>query len=79
LVPGAFLFMTKWYAKFELATRFSIFYVGSALSGAFSGLLAYAFAQMDGVGGLAGWRWIFIMEVGLTSDHARTCECCKLA
>ena len=67
--------MTKWYAKFELATRFSIFYVGSALSGAFSGLLAYAFAQMDGVGGLAGWRWIFIMEVGLTSDHARTCEC----
>ncbi|KAJ6020758.1 hypothetical protein N7540_006262 [Penicillium herquei] len=61
-VPGAFMYMTKWHSKFELATRYSTFYVGSALAGAFSGLLAYAFNQMDGVGGLEGWRWIFLME-----------------
>lgn len=34
----------------------------AALSGAFSGLLAAGITQMDGVGGYAGWRWIFIIE-----------------
>jgi predicted MFS family arabinose efflux permease len=28
----------------------------------FTGLLATAIIKMDGVGGLAGWRWIFILE-----------------
>ena len=45
-----------------LATRISYFYCASALSGAFSGLLAAGIAQMDGVGGLEGWRWIFVLE-----------------
>lgn len=31
-------------------------------SGAFSGLLAYVLSLMNGVGGLAGWNWIFIIE-----------------
>jgi sugar phosphate permease len=31
-------------------------------SGAFSGLLAFAISKMDGIGGLDGWRWIFILE-----------------
>ena len=37
-------------------------FAASALSGAFSGLLAAAIAQMDGLGGLEGWRWIFLLE-----------------
>lgn len=35
-------------------------------SGAFSGLLAYAITLMDGIGGLAGWQWIFVLEGILT-------------
>jgi hypothetical protein len=35
----------------------AVFYVGASLSGAFSGLLAFAIEKMDGIGGLAGWRW----------------------
>lgn len=50
----------------DLALRISYFYCASALSGAFSGLLAAGIARMDGVGGLEGWRWIFILE-GLAS------------
>lgn len=46
----------------DLSTRISYFYCASALSGAFSGLLAAAIAQMDGLAGLEGWRWIFILE-----------------
>lgn len=46
----------------DLATRVSYFYCASALSGAFSGLLAAGIAEMDGLSGLEGWRWIFIIE-----------------
>ncbi len=30
--------------------------------GPFSGLLAYGIQHMDGVAGLPGWKWIFILE-----------------
>ena len=46
----------------ELGTRVGAFFCASALSGAFSGLLAAAISRMDGIGGYAGWRWIFIIE-----------------
>lgn len=46
----------------NLSSRLAFFYCASALSGAFSGLLAAAIAKMNGVGGYAGWRWIFIIE-----------------
>ncbi|RBQ98167.1 hypothetical protein FVER53590_30330 [Fusarium verticillioides] len=66
LFPGAVTMLNKWYTKYELATRLSLFYTASALSGAFSGLLAYAIAKMDGVAGQEGWRWIFLLE-GITT------------
>lgn len=40
----------------------AIFYAAASMLGAFSGLVAYAIEQMDGVSGLAGWKWIFILE-----------------
>lgn len=36
--------------------------VATALSGAFGGLIAYGVLQMDGVSGVAGWRWLFHIE-----------------
>lgn len=42
--------------------RMAMLYCAAALSGAFSGLLAAAIAEMSGVGGYNGWRWIFILE-----------------
>lgn len=56
--PAAVLIMNKWYLKFELSARVAIYYAGAAISGAFSGLLAYALAKMDGIAGVAGWRYI---------------------
>lgn len=40
----------------------AIFFSAAALAGSFGGLLATAIVQMDGVGGKAGWAWIFILE-----------------
>ncbi|KAF9886341.1 hypothetical protein FE257_011600 [Aspergillus nanangensis] len=60
--PGAVYLCSFWYMPKELSTRLACFYCASALSGAFSGLLAAGIAKMDGVGGYEGWRWIFILE-----------------
>ncbi|KAF4214222.1 hypothetical protein CNMCM8980_006907 [Aspergillus fumigatiaffinis] len=59
---GAVYLCTFWYMPKDLSTRIAVFYCASALSGAFSGLLAAGIAQMDGVGGQEGWRWIFLLE-----------------
>jgi len=37
------------------------FFSASILAGSFGGLLAFAIANMNGLGGKAGWSWIFII------------------
>ena len=51
-----------YYRRHELQWRFNLFFSASIIAGAFSGLLAYAIAHMDGIAGYGGWRWIFILE-----------------
>ncbi|KAI2735163.1 hypothetical protein DTO013E5_9504 [Penicillium roqueforti] len=46
--------------------RLALIFASASMAGAFSGLLAFAISKMDGVGGLEGWRWIFILEGLLT-------------
>ncbi|RSM14774.1 hypothetical protein CDV31_005208 [Fusarium ambrosium] len=60
--PASTYLLGEWYCRFELQLRLAVFFGAASLAGAFSGLLAAGLQQMDGVGGLAGWRWIFIME-----------------
>ncbi|TKX21087.1 MFS transporter-like protein 123 [Elsinoe australis] len=60
--PGCTYLIAMYYKRFELQRRFTFFFSASIISGSFSGLLAYAIANMDGVGGYGGWRWIFILE-----------------
>ncbi|CAG7932935.1 unnamed protein product [Penicillium olsonii] len=61
-LPGAVLVISKWYLPNETQTRIAILYTSAASGGAFSGLLAYVIAKMDGTAGYEGWRWIFIIE-----------------
>lgn len=60
--PAATYLLTIWYKRYEVQRRMAIFYAAASLSGAFSGLLAYAIEKMNGIAGLAGWKWIFILE-----------------
>ncbi|KAK7472053.1 hypothetical protein VKT23_000164 [Stygiomarasmius scandens] len=62
MLPGLVLYLSTLYRPEELQVRIGLFYAGASLSGAFGGLLATAIIKMNGVGGLAGWRWIFILE-----------------
>lgn len=62
LFPASIYLISSWYAPNEVGSRMSIFAVTSTMAGAFSGLLAFVIAKMDGIGGYGGWRWIFIIE-----------------
>ncbi|KAK4516656.1 uncharacterized protein ATC70_011633 [Mucor velutinosus] len=62
LFPGVIFYLTLWYKRSEQATRVAFFFSCSTLAGAFGGVLAYGIMQMDGLGGLHGWQWIFIIE-----------------
>jgi len=54
--------LTIWYKRHEVMQRMAVFYAAASMSGAFSGLLAYAIQFMDGIGGRAGWQWIFMLK-----------------
>ncbi|KKY16812.1 putative high-affinity nicotinic acid transporter [Phaeomoniella chlamydospora] len=66
LFPGVVYYNTMWYCRYEIQVRQAYFFSAASVAGAFSGLLAYGISFMDGVGNLAGWRWIFILEGILT-------------
>ncbi|KAL1960931.1 hypothetical protein VTO42DRAFT_5915 [Malbranchea cinnamomea] len=62
LLPGIVLYLSGFYRPAELQIRIALFFATSALSGAFSGLLAAAIQNMEGVGNMRGWKWIFCLE-----------------
>ncbi|CAG7951855.1 unnamed protein product [Penicillium salamii] len=62
LFPSIVLYLSGFYRRHELQVRIALFFSAASLSGAFSGLLAAAIEQMDGLCGLRGWQWIFILE-----------------
>lgn len=55
-----------WYRRSEAQKRYSFFFNSTTLAGAFGGLLAAAIGKMHGARGYSGWRWIFLIEGGIT-------------
>lgn len=69
--PGALYLLSIFYTRKEIATRISILYSGNIFATAFAGLIAAAtFSTLDGAHGLAGWKWLFIIEGVVTSGVA---------
>lgn len=50
--PGCAYLLSCWYPRFELQKRNAVFYLLGSMSSAFSGILAYGFSQMQGLGNL---------------------------
>ncbi|KPM44104.1 hypothetical protein AK830_g2487 [Neonectria ditissima] len=61
-IPASLYTLTMWYKISETSTRFSIFFMGNTVARAVSGLVSYGILQMRGVAGLAGWRWLMILD-----------------
>jgi MFS family permease len=61
--PGAVYILSLFYTRKEVATRIAILYTGNILATAFAGLIAAGiFHGMDNLGGIAGWKWLFILQ-----------------
>ncbi|KFG80604.1 hypothetical protein MANI_028773 [Metarhizium anisopliae] len=60
--PGAVYLLSTWYTRFDMQKRYTVFYGVGCVAGALGGILAFGLSQMNGLAGLRGWRWIFIIE-----------------
>ena len=61
--PGIMLVISCWYKPQEMAKRVAILYSSTMMAGAFGGLLAGGIIEgLEGVRGIRGWRWLFIIE-----------------
>ncbi|KAF7921135.1 uncharacterized protein EAE97_011403 [Botrytis byssoidea] len=61
-IPGALYTMSLWYKKSESSLRISIFFLGNLLASATTSLIGAGILSMSGRYGIAGWRWLFIIE-----------------
>lgn len=60
--PGAVLFITQWFPKRQRASMVALFMVAIPLSNVLGSPLAAILLALDGIAGLAGWQWLFIIE-----------------
>ncbi|KAL7625237.1 hypothetical protein AAE478_004452 [Parahypoxylon ruwenzoriense] len=60
--PGMIYYLGSWYTSKELGKRLAALFIFQMLGSAFGGLVAAACLTLDGRYGLAGWRWLFIVE-----------------
>lgn len=60
--PGVILYLTYWFPAQERARTVAMFVVGGVLAGVVGSPISGALLQLDGLGGLAGWQWLFVLE-----------------
>ncbi|KAI0698001.1 MFS general substrate transporter [Cytidiella melzeri] len=65
-IPGIIYWIGSWYPRDMQGRRFAVLYSSNGNRAA-GGLLATAIHALDGVHGIAGWRWIFIVEGTITA------------
>src|SRR5436305_9952995 len=60
--PGIVLYLTYWIPARQRAQTLAAFLTSTALSGVIGNPLAGALMKLDGVAGLHGWQWLFLLE-----------------
>jgi len=63
--PGIMLYLTFWFPQKERTRVLGVFYFGYPLAMTFGNPLSGALFNLDGILGLAGWQWMFLIEGGL--------------
>ncbi|KAJ7104469.1 major facilitator superfamily domain-containing protein [Mycena belliarum] len=65
--PGMMTLFMHWYTPTELAKRMGFYHSCQAIGGMMANALQTAMhTKMNGKGGLAGWRWMFILNSIMT-------------
>lgn len=60
--PGIIYYLARWFPSRHRARAMAQFYVGSALATVIGAPLSGLVVKLNGVGGFAGWQWLFVVE-----------------
>jgi len=60
--PGMILYFTYWFPSQYRGRVISTLFIAQPLANALASIVSAAILEMDGVLGLKGWQWIFIIE-----------------
>ena len=60
--PGIILYLTRWFPAEERAHAVAWFMTATALAGVIGAPLSGTLLALDGVRGLGGWQWLFLLE-----------------
>src|SRR3989449_1545477 len=61
--PGMILYLTYWFPAAEQARAVARFMTATAIAGVVGGPISGTILeQLGGLGGLAGWQWLFLLE-----------------
>ena len=60
--PGVAYFMTCWFPAHYRGRMMGIFFAAGAFSGVVGGPLGANLLKLDGILGITGWQWIFMVE-----------------
>jgi D-galactonate transporter len=60
--PGIIYCLTRWFPRRERAHAIAGFMTAVVVAGIIGGPISGVLLSLDGVGGLAGWQWLFVVE-----------------
>jgi MFS transporter, ACS family, tartrate transporter len=60
--PGMIYYLSLWYPEAQRARAIAAFMLAVPISGLLGGPLSGALLGLNGVAGLAGWQWLFLVE-----------------
>eukprot|EP01137_Pigoraptor_chileana_P034002 Opistho-2@25891 len=60
--PGVVFYLTRWFSPKERGHRMAVFYSAQPIAGVLGGFLAFFILPMEGIRGLHGWQWLFMLE-----------------
>lgn len=66
MIPGISFVISMWYRKNELQFRQAVILSVAISANAIGGVVSWTISLMKDVGGLEGWRWVFIIEGSLS-------------
>jgi ACS family tartrate transporter-like MFS transporter len=60
--PGIILYLTQWFPQRERARAVGLFMTATAMAGVIGAPVSSALLRLDGVWGMRGWQWLFLIE-----------------
>ena len=60
--PGVIYYLSLWYPTAHRARAIAAFMTAVPVTGLIGGPLSEALLELDGLHGLAGWQWLFLLE-----------------